>query len=242
MKVAKRANLNAILFAIVFPSIVTLLYFVVLADQTPALQQACYAVLKVIQFAFPAVWVFLILKERFRWARPSWDGVSIAVGVGVLIAGSMLAVALLWLEPAGFFDAGGPTSSPRAQISKKIGDLGIDSFAKYLALTIFYAAFHSLLEEYYWRWFVFRRLREFATVSQAVVVSSLGFMAHHVIVLGVFFGWDSPSTYIFSLGVAVGGAIWAWIYDRSQSIYGPWLSHMLVDAAIFLLGYVLVYG
>jgi len=37
--------------------------------------------------------------------------------------------------------------------------------------------------------------------------------------------------------VAIGGAVWAWIYARSDSLYGPWMSHCCVDAAIFLLGY-----
>lgn len=240
MKAPARATLYATLFAIVFPSIVTLLYFVVLADQSATVQQASYAILKVVQFAFPAVWVFVVLKRKFKWARPSWTGVSLGIGFGLLVAGAMLALAVGWLEPAGFFDQGGETSSPRAHIRDKIGDLGIDSLGKYLALGIFYAAWHSLLEEYYWRWFVFKQLRAFTTLGKAILVSSLGFMAHHVIVLGTFFGWASPTTYLFSLAVAVGGAIWAWIYERSQSIYGPWLSHLLVDAAIFWVGYVLV--
>jgi hypothetical protein len=30
------------------------------------------------------------------------------------------------------------------------------------------------------------------------------------------------------------------LYRRSGSLYGPWLSHLLVDAAIFWIGYDLV--
>ena len=41
---------------------------------------------------------------------------------------------------------------------------------------------------------------------------SLGFMAHHVVLLATFFGWDSPLAYLFSLAIAVGGAFWAWLY------------------------------
>jgi len=74
----------------------------------------------------------------------------------------------------------------------------------------------------------------------AVAVSSLGFMAHHVIVLATYFGLASPVTWIFSLGIAAGGAFWAWLYHRSGSLLGPWLSHLLVDAAIFAAGYEIV--
>jgi membrane protease YdiL (CAAX protease family) len=42
---------------------------------------------------------------------------------------------------------------------------------------------------------------------------------------------------VFSLAVAVGGAVWAWLYDFSRSLIGPWLSHMLVDIGIFVIGY-----
>ena len=71
-------------------------------------------------------------------------------------------------------------------------------------------------------------------------MSSLGFLAHHVLVLGKFFGFANPATYLLSACIAVGGAVWAWLYDRTGSLLGPWLSHMLVDAAIFAIGYDLV--
>jgi membrane protease YdiL (CAAX protease family) len=62
-------------------------------------------------------------------------------------------------------------------------------------------------------------------------------MAHHILVLATFFGWWSPATWLFSVAVAIGGAIWAWLYDRTDSLLVPWLGHSLVDAAIFAIGY-----
>ncbi|MBI2479595.1 MAG: CPBP family intramembrane metalloprotease [Planctomycetia bacterium] len=231
MAASSRANLAAIVFAIVFPTIVTLAYFVVLAGQPAALQQSAYAVGKIIQFGFPAFWVFVVLREKVGCSFPTRRGIGIGFGFGLLIATAMLGLALLWLKPIGFFD------QPSVAIRAKIQDLGLNTVAKYAAAGLFYAVCHSLMEEYYWRWFVFRRLRDFVPVSTAIAISSLGFMTHHVILLAVFFGWTSPATYMFSASVAVGGAVWAWIYQRSDSLYGPWLSHMLVDAAIFTTGY-----
>lgn len=151
--ISSRENLVAILFAIVFPTIVTLAYFVVLAGQPSALQQGSYAVGKVIQFGFPAFWVFVILRERLSCACPNRRGVGIGVAFGLVVAVAMLGLALLWLKPIGFFD------QPSDAIRAKIKDLGLDSVPKYAAASIFYALCHSLMEEYYWRWFVFRRLR-----------------------------------------------------------------------------------
>ena len=67
-------------------------------------------------------------------------------------------------------------------------------------------------------------------------------MIHHLIVLGLYFGWDSPLTYLFSAATAIGAAVWARIYQRTDTIFGPWLSHMQVDIAIFMIGYVMVFG
>ncbi|MBC8356854.1 MAG: CPBP family intramembrane metalloprotease [Planctomycetes bacterium] len=231
MAVSSRANLAATTFAIIFPTIVTLAYFVVLAGQPSSLQGGAAAIGKVIQFAFPAVWVFFVMREKVSCPCPTWRGIGAGFGFGLLVAAAMLAVALLWLKPIGFFDQSGEA------IREKIIGIGLNTLPKYIAASLFYAFIHSLMEEYYWRWFVFRRLKEFASLPTAIAISSLGFMAHHVIVLAVYFGWTSPATYLFSAAVAIGGAVWAWIYQKSESLYGPWLSHLLVDAAIFTVGY-----
>ncbi len=223
-----------VLFAIGFPTLVTLAYFVWLAGKPSAWQQVAFAVGKALQFGLPAFWVFVVLRKKpmFRW--PISSGLGWALLFGALVAAAMFALAIFWLRPSGLLD------QPIEMMRQKISDLGINSFGKYLALGIFYSIAHSLLEEYYWRWFVFGRLREMISVRWAVLISSLGFMAHHVVLLVVYFGWFSPMTWMFSGGVAVGGAVWAGLYHRTGSLYAPWLSHLIVDAAIFSLGYVLV--
>jgi membrane protease YdiL (CAAX protease family) len=46
----------------------------------------------------------------------------------------------------------------------------------------------------------------------------------------------------FSLAVGAGGAVWSWLYHRTGSIYSPWISHLIIDAAIMAVGYDLLYG
>jgi hypothetical protein len=36
--------------------------------------------------------------------------------------------------------------------------------------------------------------------------------------------------------------VWAWLYERTQSVWAPWLSHLVVDAAIYVIGYDLLRG
>jgi membrane protease YdiL (CAAX protease family) len=236
MNISTRSNVLAISFALAFPTIVTLAYFVLLAGQSAGLQQAAYGVGKVIQFGFPLFWAVVFLREKTRWSPPDGRGVPMGLGFGLAVAATMLGLYYLWLRPAGLLEGADEA------IRQKVVDLGLNTRWRYGAVAVFYAAFHSLLEEYYWRWFVFRQLRKQCTLATALVISSLGFMAHHVILMATFFGWTSPMTYAFSFAVAVGGAMWAWIYERSGTLYAPWLSHLLVDAAIFLLGYDMVRG
>ena len=84
---------------------------------------------------------------------------------------------------------------------------------------------------------MFRQLRRLTPATVAILVSALGFMCHHVIVLNVFFKEAPALVWLLSAAVALGGVFWAWLYERTGSLLGPWLSHLLVDAGIFWIGY-----
>ena len=222
-----------VLFAMVLPSFVTWLYFVALADEPAAVQQVAYSVGKAVQFGFPAVWVWWTRGVRKPTAAAP-GGLPVASGFGIGVAVAMVVLYYAWLGPSGLL------AEPAEVIRRKVTETGFSSTLGYLGLGAFYVVFHSLLEEYYWRWFVYRELRRRTSVTAAVFLSSCGFMAHHVLLLAVYFGWTSPFTYLFSLAVAIGGAAWAWIYERFGSLLAPWFSHAFVDAAIFAIGYDIV--
>ena len=228
---SRRADTRAVLFALVFPTVLTLLYFVLLAGQATGIQQAVYTVGKCVQFGFPLVWVLAFQRRRLRLEAPQAAGLPEGVAFGVVVLAAMLLLYHTWLKSTACFTAAGP------EICAKITGLGLDSLPRYVAFGLFVSLAHSLLEEYYWRWFVFGQLSRLVSLRTAVIISSLGFMAHHVLILKTYFGLFSLATLLFSLGIAVGGAVWAWLYHRTNSLYGPWLSHLLVDGAIFLIGY-----
>ena len=230
-RVNANGELGVIVFALVLPTLITALYFVVLASATPAMQLLGYAS-KFLQFALPIVWVVAIQREKgFRITNGTLKGLAFGLTFGLLISAAMLLLYFSWLKTSVWMNDG------LDAIREKVVGLGINSVGKYALLGLFYSLVHSCFEEYYWRWFVFGRLRLRSKMSTAVAVSSLGFMAHHVLVLGYFFGWGNPLTYFLSLSVAVGGAVWATLYHRSDNMLGPWISHLLIDAAIFTVGF-----
>jgi membrane protease YdiL (CAAX protease family) len=168
--------------------------------------------------------------------RPHFGGLRPALIFGLAVAALMLGVYFGGLRGSSFL------AKTPASLQHKLREVGMDTPERYALLALFVVAAHSLLEEYYWRWFVFGGLRQFLPLAPAMVLSSLAFMVHHVVVLYVYLPgrfWEAVLP--FSLAIALGGAVWAWLYERSGSIWSPWLSHLLVDAGIFVIGWDLLW-
>ena len=216
------------------PSIVTWIYFVGLADKASSGQQLAFSCGKVAQFALPILWVGWIQRESVRPSpKPSRLGARNRFGVGaVALCPSCTLVCLNRKECS----------------SRRLTDQVQSSGLRNHVLGELRRSWHLLCS----RSFGTGRSTTGAGSSidswvggslvQAAVLSSLAFMAHHVILLGTFFGWSSPLTYLLSASVAIGGLFWAWLYHRLQSIYAPWISHLIVDAGIFFVGYDIVRG
>ena len=220
-------------FALVYPAGFTWLYFVALSG-APSWQRTAYLAGKTLQFALPIFWLSLGLQTPVRTGSRSWRWLA----VGLAFAGIVLLLMLLgynaWLRPANLLQ------TAAENVRDKLVQFGIDSLAKYAALAVGYCVLHSLLEEYYWRWFVFGSLLRRIAFWPAVALSSVAFTAHHVLLLASYL--HLPAAAIGSLAVFCGGAFWAWLYARSGSLPLVWLSHLMVDAAIFLVGYQMAFG
>jgi membrane protease YdiL (CAAX protease family) len=234
----RAATALALVVAMALPTLITWLYFDLLAGQGPAngLQQATYLLGKTIQFTLPIGFVLWADPKTLWPIRLRFAGLRLALGFAWLVSAAMVIVYFSWLRDSSLF--AGTTPAIRA----KLAEVDLLSPLRYLGLALFLCVAHSLLEEYYWRWFVFGRLRALIPLWPAIVLSSLAFMAHHVLVLHHYFpGRFLHATLPFSLGVAVGGGVWAWIYQRTGSIGATWLSHFLIDATIFLIGWDLIF-
>jgi len=236
MKTVSRADYLAVTFALVFPTIITVAYFILAAGYPAIIQQTTYSLGKLLQFTFPLVWVCAIQRHKPCWTKPAANDLGLGTAFGLLVGAVIVGGYFFVLKPAGTLGVAS------AAMQEKLAGAGIEGVVPFVALGVFYSLGHALLEEYYWRWFTFGQLRRLAPLGVAIFVSSAGFMAHHVLVLAWYFGWFTLVTILFSLSVAVGGAVWAWMYQRSGSLWGVWLSHLLVDAAIFIVGYDLVFG
>jgi uncharacterized protein len=238
----KLLTILALLFAMIFPTVAAWSYFLGLVSQggsVNAQQQAAYVVGKVVQFTFPLIFLLFFGRRDPRWlhlTRPHFRGLKPALLFGLVIVMLMLGIYFGALRGSSLL------AQTPARLEHKLQEVGMATPARYVLLAVFVVVAHSLLEEYYWRWFVFGGLRQILPLVPAMVLSSLAFMGHHVVVLYVYLpGKFLTAVLPFSLAIAIGGAVWAFLYERSGSIWSPWLSHLIIDAGIFIIGWDLLW-
>lgn len=224
---ARQWDLPWVVLAMVFPSAAAWLYFRTFggASWMPLL----YAAAKVLQFSLPAVAWFVAGPGSWHPGRRpgmAWTGLATGMGMGLAV----WAAWALGLRSSGLAAAAGP------RVTARLDAIGVAGAGGFILLAAFLSLLHSLLEEYYWRWFVHGRLRGRLGPAAATLSSSLAFAAHHVIVVHAFtasVGW----TLALSACVAAAGVVWARVYERSGSVVPAWISHALVDAAVLAVGY-----
>jgi len=208
------------------------IYFVLLPGTTVG--SAVYAGTKLFTLVWPLIAVVIIEGRRIRPRLADWRTHLRAIPLG-LVSGVVLGGAILTAygaTPLGDYTLGF-SDKVRDQVTK----MGI--LDHYVVFGAALAVGHSLIEEYYWRWYVFGRLTRVVSAPIAYILGSLAFAAHHFVVLSCYFSFWG--TIVFGIGVAVGGAVWSFQYQRQRTLVGSWMSHLLVDAAIFWIGYRLVF-
>jgi membrane protease YdiL (CAAX protease family) len=229
----------ALTFASFFPLVMALLYFVVLNNPGGGTNRALIAAFgigKLVQFLFPAAYIGWFERKKMGLPGPSLRGMGLGVLFALVVGASMSLLYFFWARHLPVVAETTP-----AMVNDRLKQFGRDSPMGFLLMAAYICGVHSLAEEYYWRWFVFGWMRRHLSLAVAIVLSATGFMLHHVVILGVYFpGHFWTLALPFSLCVAVGGGFWAWLYQRSGSLYAPWLSHALVDAAIMSLGYLML--
>ena len=218
---SKRTDLTALALGMTVPSVAAYAYFVLLSDSPAA--RTTYVLSRVFLVSFPVAWFLLV--ERGRPAWPTWSTPGTFWGAAFAL---LIAVAV-WLAYRAFLDGRLELAEVRAKAEQ------FNVHDHYVLFAAFLSLVNSGVEEYYWRWFVFGRCRRRCPLAWAAILSGLAFAAHHFIVLAVMFG--APIGAGLALAVAAGGAVWALLYDRYQSLYACWISHLLVDLAVMTIGY-----
>ena len=162
------------------------------------------------------------LREIFRFRKKGFAAaLMLGIGIYVLIFGAWW-ILRRWIDFSGI--AGNLTE-----------DAGVtrDNF---LYVSLYISFVNSLLEEFFFRGFLFSNLKENRTF--AYLFSALAFSAYHA---AMMIGWfPILITALVLLGLFVGGLIFDWLNERFDCIYVSWLTHMFANFAINTVGFILL--
>lgn len=160
----------------------------------------------------------------FRFQK---QGFLIALLLGVGIYGLILGA---YFVVANWFDFSGIVG----QLSQNAG-VTKDNF---LFVSLYISFVNSLLEEFFFRGFVFTNLKRLHSRRFAYHFSAAAFALYHV---AMMVGWFSPILFLLVMtGLAVGGMIFNYMNERLNTIYCSWLTHMFANFAINTIGFLLM--
>jgi membrane protease YdiL (CAAX protease family) len=225
--ITRRRALTALLLLAPVPTFGVIMAMVVAPG---AVGKTVFIVAKIWLLVVPAVWYLRVEGGRASWS-PALRGGLAAGAIGGIVMAVVVTVAAQ-LVGVGQMDLAPLRAAVRA--------MGLEEALPYLAAAAGWTFVNSLMEEYVYRWFILSQCEVLMGGPAAVVASSAIFTAHHVIAVSRYL--EPVPTLLASVGVFAGGVIWSWIYLRYRSIWPCWLSHVLVDIAVFGIGWRLLFG
>jgi hypothetical protein len=185
---------------------------------------------KVWLLVLPAVWRLVVEKEPVSLSRPAKGGFIVSAWLGVALTAFVVVA----------YVAFGRTLIDAERIREMASNTGLADPRVYLGGAVYWILVNSLIEEYVWRWFVVEKFEDVMPTRWAIVASAFAFTIHHIVAMQVYFSW--LVTGVGAMGIFVAGVVWSWCYVRYRSIWPVYLSHAIVDIAVFAIGYSVIFG
>lgn len=112
------------------------------------------------------------------------------------------------------------------------------SAENFLYVAIYISVFNSLLEEFFFRGFLFTNLKRSASRPLAYGFSAGMFALYHA---AMMIGWFHPVVYVLVIGaLAAAGVLFNWFHEKFGTLYVPWFVHMFANLAINTIGFLLL--
>ena len=196
-----------------------------------AVGQFLFVLTRVWILALPLIWLLWIDRGRVVLSVPSRREFLAGTILGMLMFGIILGA--YWIVGQRWIDS--------VDVRAKAQQVGIATPTVYLIGAFYFTVINSLIEEYIWRWFVYRKCEVLLPGIGAVYLAALFFTLHHIIALTGYIG-NGLVVVLGSLGVFIAGAVWSWCYLTYRSLWSCYISHLLADLAIALVGWHLLFG
>ncbi len=148
--------------------------------------------------------------EKFR------KNIFSALSIGILLSLVYLASFFLFQD-----------SLDTQTIITKLQDIISLNHNNILFIGLYIIVINSLLEEFFWRGFLFAKLQTLITPWKASVISGIAFSFHHMMFYST---WFTPVFFIIAtLGLVLYSIIMNFLYQKYQDVLSCWLVHAMVD-------------
>lgn len=191
--------------------------------------EVIYGFCKVVLLVLPVLW-FLYLERSKLSLSPVKKG-GLIVG---LISGLVIAAAIL-----GFYALVGKNIIDEQMFRDSLIDKGFGNKTKFIGMAFFVIILNAALEEYVWRWFVFRQCEKLMPGLLAIFASAILFTIHHIVALRAYVDWDI--TLISCAGLLIGATAWSALYWRYRSVWPGYISHVFADIAVYIIGWQILF-
>jgi len=178
----------------------------------------------------PLIWFLGIERGKLVLTWPTWRDLQLGTALGLLMAGAIGGA--YWFLGQGWIDS--------AQVQAKAQQVGLMNPLAYLGTATYFTVINAFVEEYVWRWFVYRKWETLVPGVAAIYLAAFCFTLHHIIALVAYTG-NAWVVVLGSLGVFGAGAIWCGCFLTYRSLWACYVSHLLADGAIALVGWHLLF-
>ena len=166
----------------------------------------------------------LDIKPLFK---PNKNGITLSLFLCIPVYTVILGGYLLLKDVFDF-------SAITGALTSNIGVSG-DNF---VFVSLYISFINSLLEEFFFRGFLFTNLAKHSTSRLAYCFSALAFAGYHV---AMMLGWFSPVPFVLVMaGLSIGGMLFNYLNARTGTLYTSWLVHMFANFAINTIGFLLL--
>ncbi len=178
----------------------------------------------------PIIWQLKIEDKPLQISKPKQFDWITGVIIGLLMF--IIILAIYWLLLRHWIDV----SLVRDRL-EKIANVDRQTFKLGAA---YFILINALIEEYFWRWFIYSRYEKLVSSQLAVFLTAFCFTLHHTIALAIFTDWRIAL--ISSLAVFIAGIVWSEYYRRYRSIWSNYFSHAIADLALHMVAWQVFFG
>ncbi|MEK0180356.1 type II CAAX endopeptidase family protein [Microcoleus anatoxicus] len=177
----------------------------------------------------PIAWSVLGDRYQLHLSLPKYQELLVGTVLGLLMFGMILGIYGLFGQH--WIDA--------ADAKSKVQQMGLNNPIIFLIVQAYFVLINSFIEEFIWRWFVYKKCEILIPGKAGIFLSALFFTLHHIIVLAAYTDWHG--VILGSLAVFVAGAIWSWCYLAYRSLWASYISHAIADFALSIIAWKTLY-